>query len=1120
MEYTIYKVEDYGSSAKCEREGIEKYNSIDDVISKISTDNKYNEKLVIGQHYKFFLDIEVENLKIETVQKSLLDFFNNHLKLKLVVKDIKYTHNDKKYNRKKGGIKEESYHITIPKYYSELENFLPIIQEIKKLYNYDIDESVYRKGSWFRLPNQTGQTSYFKVVPLIVDKKHYHTIQNGKLKDFILQYVDKTNSINIKKAFFEYKPKEEPKEKVKKSKKQVDIITTSSEPSDIEDLDILLNGLTVEFIDVYINWIRLGHLLLDIGSTVEKYIEISKKGKKYEDGACELKWTGFKKRNQTIKTLWWWVKTCNIQYFNSVIILKNKQEEIQKFDRNISIKVDKKYLTEKDENEKLIIDKELVQYFDDLLINNRYKSINIKSPYGSSKTQLIHKVIEQYDPEKVLWLSFRKTLSDDIHKNFKDLKFEDYRNGKLDSKRLIIQLESLLKLEELEEQEEDENGDVLNIIHKYDLIMLDEIESLLNQFNSESTFSGKSRRTFEYLEQLLKKSDNIISLDGDLGHRSFNFLKHFDRCLNIENLNKRNDKTLYFTEEINEYDDEIFELLTDNKKIAIASMTSQKADYYYNWIKEKFPNLKVGIYTGSDNSNRKDLKNVNEEWIKKDVVIYSPTITAGVSFDVEDHFYKIFGVISCGSCCQRDFLQMLARIRNPIENKITVLNDGIEGNLKCFFNYDEVKQSLIDTRKLKVIYKDGKSKMDLDLNIYDINSIFNDVERLNKNEPLFLEYLYKIASDKGYKLEFSEYEQLTDNEKDNIIKQKVNISIKIKESFKSQLEYQLLQLVNEEEPTKQTQLLIKNMTKEIKNSKKVKKCILTRQLNKVYDYHITAQKDDIMNEERKELLKKIDTKKDKIIKAETIGSIELENLLKKQNKQEENNDEHFQINRSVLSKQIGLILENGKPASEKLIEYYYNCPSSIKNFSCLIDEDNIKEVDDSFTENKRKQVFLIKEFLRDIGIKNIYETKQYSYKEFTKILEDKNIFKKENQIVFHTGKKAFSITSAKEKYINTLLKNYKLTFKISYNGQKTEKNKIYTFSRLHHIEEIIYYKKENKYIKDKDNLVEKPEVLLFQEFFIKKEEKVKPEFIVDEDRDYHQIFKGKSPLEEGVNFSD
>ena len=138
--------------------------------------------------------------------------------------------------------------------------------------------------------------------------------------------------------------------------------------------------------------------------------------------------------------------------------------------------------------------------------------------------------------------------------------------------------------------------------------------------------------------------------------------------------------------------------------------------------------------------------------------------------------------------------------------------------------------------------------MDLDLNIYDINSIFNDVEKLNKIEPLFLEYLYKIATDKGYKIEFSEYEQLTDNEKDIIIKHKVDISIKIKEKFKSQLEYQLLQLVNEEEPTKQTQILIKNMTKEIKNSKKVKKGILTRQLSQIYDYHIKPQKDDLMNQ--------------------------------------------------------------------------------------------------------------------------------------------------------------------------------------------------------------------------------------------------------------------------------
>jgi len=1026
MEYNFYSFTCYSISDEKAEEVKQTFNNIDEIPS-FEKDKKYNERLYIGKQYKFFLDIEVEDLKIETIQESLLDFFNNHLNLKLVKKDIKYTTNDKKFN------KCGSYHITIPKYYSELENLKLVAEEIKIKYNFDIDLCVYSSKRWFRLPNQTG-TTYDKKTK-ITTPKYAHNIQNGKIKDFILQIVDKTNSVNLKKAFFEYKPKEEPKLKEKKNKKPVEIITTTSEPSNIEDLDILLNGLTIDWINNYMNWIRLGQLLFNIGSTVEKYIEITKKSPKFQSEDYVIaKWESFKKKSSTIKSLWWWVKTCNIQYFNSIIIQNKKKEELKNFDKNISVKIDKKYLTDQDEDKKLIIDKDLIQYFDDLIINNKYKSINIKSPYGSSKTQLIHKVIEQYNPKKILWLSFRKTLSDDIHKNFKDLHFEDYRNGKLDSNRLIIQLESLLKLEELEETEEDENGESYNIIHKYDLIMLDEIESLLNQFNSESTFSGKSRRTFEYLEQLLKKSDNIISLDGDLGHRSFNFLKHFDRCLNIENLNKRNDKTLYFTEEINEYDDEIFDLLTKKKKIAIASMTSKRAEHYYEWIKEKFPKLKIGIYTGSDNSGRKDLKNVNEEWFKKDVVIYSPTITAGVSFDVENHFYKIFGVISCCSCTQRDFLQMLARIRNPIENKITILNDGIKGSLKCFFTFDEVKESLIETRKLKVVYKDGKSKMDLDLNIYDINTIFNDVEKLNKIEPLFLEYLYKIASDKGYKLEYSEYFQEDENKKKE------------------------------------------------------------------------------QNKERKAFEKSLESKKDKIIKADVISSMELENLLKKQNKQEENTEEHFKIQKSVLEKQIGLNFENGNEKTEELINYYYNCPSSIKNFSYLIDEDNIKDIDDSFIENKRKQVFLIKEFLNDMNIKSIYETKQFSYNDFTKILEDKNIFKKENQIVFHTGKKAFKITSAKEKYINTILKNYKLTFKISYNGKKEEKNKIYTFDRLHHIEEIIYYKKENKYIKDKNNLVQKPKELLFEDFFVKKIEVEKP--------DFNEYLFGKNPLDEGVKFSD
>ena len=60
-----------------------------------------------------------------------------------------------------------------------------------------------------------------------------------------------------------------------------------------------------------------------------------------------------------------------------------------------------------------------------------------------------------------------------------------------------------------------------------------------------------------------------------------------------------------------------------------------------------------------------------------------------------------------------------------------------------------------------------------------------------------------------------------------------------------------------------------------------------------------------------------------------------------------------------------------------------------------------------------------------MGIKSVYDKVEFTYNEFSKKLENLNIFKPENQIVFHTGKKAFEYTTVKEKYINTILKNYK-----------------------------------------------------------------------------------------------
>lgn len=999
----FYKIQKYYSITDLNAEKIKESLTLDEIVEKLSTDNNYNERLYDGHQYKFYLDIEVENLKIETVQNSLLNFFNTHLKLKLVVKDIKYTFNDFKFKK---GIKEESYHITIPKFYSEKEVLKQVAEEITKIYGFKCDNSVYSHKRWFRLPNQSGEAKDFKTGKL--ERKHQHIIQNGKLKDFVLQHVDKTNSVNLKKHFEKYKPKEEIKEKVKKTKKtkgakEPNINEDEKDdniPDDLNNLDLLLNGLKTSWLNDWINWNSLGYLLFCIGSTVEKWIEISKKDAKFQDGECEKAWSKFTvKKRFTIGTLHYWVKNSNGQYYSK---LKFKQPEKKELVE--TIKIHKQYLTKELEDKSLEIDDDLIPYFDDMFINKKYKSINIKSPYGSSKTQLIKRVIEKYNPEKVLWLSFRQTLSDDIENNFKGLDFKHYQTSKLNVNRLIIQEESLLKLQSYEDVIEAEDGIIENITHEYDLIMLDEVESLLNQYHSQATFGNKTKETFEYLEQLLYKSKNIISLDGDLGDRSKCFLMKFDNYLFLENQHKNNNKTITVYNSREKVDDEIFDLLKKKKKIAIASMTSKDATDYKNLISEKFPNLKIGIYISTtDCKSKKDLKNVIEKWGELDVVIYSPTITAGVSFDLKKYFYKIFGVISCGSCSQRDFFQMLARIRYPESNDITVYNNGIKGDSDYYFTFEEVKNAMIETRKLKVIYKDGKSRQDIDFDIYTINYIYNKVEELNKSDSLFLNYLDYLGTEKGYKMIFED-----GNDSKNYIG------------------------------------------------------------------------------ERKEELEVFDTKNDKIRNSRSIDMKEYKELLEKQNKQETVEKEHFEITKKTLELQMSLKIDKnleisqgvdektGEEKIKNLMEFYISNPSSIKNFSYLVDEENLKEVDDAFTENKKKQLYLINKVFEKIGFENVMTTKVVKAEKVEEGLNGLEIYTKENQIIFNKQRQPKDIndkTRTQIEYINSILENYKLAIVPVYNGGRLPENKFYKLNRLHYIDEILFYKKTKKQIKDSKNII-------------------------------------------------
>ena len=163
----------------------------------------------------------------------------------------------------------------------------------------------------------------------------------------------------------------------------------------------------------------------------------------------------------------------------------------------------------------------------------------------------------------------------------------------------------------------------------------------------------------------MKSAKKIITLDGDMGERTYSFLEQLGTPLNINNTCIFNTSNIKIIAEKEEFQHMIINDIRDGKKLFIPSMSNDFVTSLEHTLKNEFPDKSesIKIYNSfqADNIKEYDMKNILEEWSKLDCVLSTPTIEAGVSYDCE-RFDKIYGVISDGSCSQRSYCQMMARI--------------------------------------------------------------------------------------------------------------------------------------------------------------------------------------------------------------------------------------------------------------------------------------------------------------------------------------------------------------------------------------------------------------------------------------------------------------------------
>ena len=477
---------------------------------------------------------------------------------------------------------------------------------------------------------------------------------------------------------------------------------------------------------------------------IELYIQLSKKSIKFKSEEEVIqKYNTFSKRIFSIRTLYYLCKRDNPEEYNKIITkIDNDETKI-----NNSIYVDKRYLLNLDSKLDNNNDK-FTTTTNNFFENNDLKCLSIKSPYDTGKTKLLKSIITKYNHPKILFISYRISLSVDLLNNFKDFGFKSYLDNDFDSDRSIIQIESLMRLSN------DFIDEYTEQINQYDLIIVDEIESVLNQFNSP-TFKNKSKETFEYFTELLRFSKKCIFLDGDIFDRSYSFINSISlEQINIINNIKMEEKTYNIVNDRNEYINDIITDLNNNKNIAIISQSRSECDNFYNLLTDKFKNKIIKIYTSFTDDIEKQ-KDINDEWLNCNCLIYSPTIEAGCSFN-HIHYDKIYGILCNNTTSQRSYMQMLSRIRQVKSNIITILNDKMykirENNIN-YYNYNDICEEIrlykIFETKTEYIYKNDKLLKVNSFDNYSKNHIYNIIEQKNKESYYFLNKLKDIIESKN-----------------------------------------------------------------------------------------------------------------------------------------------------------------------------------------------------------------------------------------------------------------------------------------------------------------------------------------------------------------------------------
>ncbi len=240
---------------------------------------------------------------------------------------------------------------------------------------------------------------------------------------------------------------------------------------------------------------------------------------------------------------------------------------------------------------------------------------------------------------------------------------------------------------------------------KYKLFVIDESETQAGMLVSTAT--KNKEKALDTLKIVATQADHVVLMDAHASEKTealMGIIAHNEPVHTLINTYKPwsvIDADILegsnYTGRRKAIDALQIEAIAKNKKIAICSSSKKYCQERKEALNRLFPSLQVLLITADDSQHTQDILNNPDQLIAWDVVIFSPAVSVGVSFDLPNHINHVFGVFPNTQYTgdTDDAIQALARIRKPIDCQWTICLDD---NKNTFKNAprcpDDIAQSL------------------------------------------------------------------------------------------------------------------------------------------------------------------------------------------------------------------------------------------------------------------------------------------------------------------------------------------------------------------------------------------------------------------------------------------